>query len=105
MNPTQTQQPNNSQMDPNQVLVGLASTNNFLQGHLQSQLPPPQDPAQGEPQNQTTPDDTKNQIEGLESRLMDELSTLRAEMKTQGDGKQELADLKKQIEQILQSND
>ena len=108
MNPQQTQPPqsNNSQIDPNQVSVGLAQTNNFLKQHLATMMPPPaQDPAQGAPQNQTSPEDTKAQMDGLESRLMDELQTLRAEMKTQGDGKQELADLKKQIETILASTE
>lgn len=97
-----------AQLDPNQVSVGLAKTNAFLQQHLATQVPPPtptQDPAQGMPTNQTDQTDVKAEMQGLESRLMDELQTLKAEMKTQGDGKAELADLKKQIEQILASTD
>lgn len=107
MNPTQSQ-PNNAQMDPNQVSVGLAQNNAFLQQHLATQVPPPepaQDPAQGVPSNQENGADVKAEMQGLESRLMDELQTLKAEMKSQGDGKQELADLKKQIETILASTD
>lgn len=96
--PPQNTQPN-SQLPPDQLSASLAFANN-----LQSQgLPPPQAPET--PTNQTSLEDTQAQIKGLETRLMDELQTLRAEMKDQGDGKKELADLKKQIEQILNSNE
>lgn len=106
MNP-QKSQPNNPQTDPNQVSVGLAENNAFLQNHLKSQMPPTETPApsQGAPTDQTNQTDVKAEMQGLESRLMDELQTLKAEMKQQGDGKQELADLKKQIETILASTD
>lgn len=102
--------PKNSQtnLTPNdaKASLGIAThLQDMLMPKGQPQGPPAQDPAQGAPSNQTTPEDTKAQMDGLESRLMDELQTLRAEMKTQGDGKQELADLKKQIETILNSSD
>ena len=110
--PPQSQPPQSNNLDPNQVSVGLAQTNNFLSQHLQSQMPqeqpntqPAQDPAQGAPSNQTNQTDVKAEMQGLETRLMDELQTLKAEMKSQGDGKAELADLKKQIETILASTD
>lgn len=91
-------------MTPDQAKASLGLATHLM-SHLMPQAPPAQDPAQGAPSNQTTPEDTQNQIQGLEQRLMDELQTLRAEMKTQGDGQKELSDLKKQIEQILNSND
>lgn len=100
--PPQQIQPN---IDPNQVSVGLAQTNHFLQQHLQSTMPPAQDPNQGVPTDQTNPTDVTAQITGLETRLMDELATLKKEMQDQGDGKKELSDLKKQIETILASSD
>lgn len=62
---------------------------------------------QNEPGTQDSPEnrvDVKEEISGLETRLMDELQTLREEMKTQGDGKKELEDLKAQIEKILNSD-
>lgn len=62
-------------------------------------------PLQGIPSNQQTPTDTASQIEGLESRMMDELQTLKVEIQSQKDGKKEFDDLKKQIETVLNSND
>ncbi len=92
-------QPQPNQLDPSKVSAALAFSNNLNA----QRLPPPQAPET--PSNQTTPEDTTAQIQGLESRLMDELQTLKAEMKTQGDGMKEVSDLKKQIEQILLSNE
>ena len=97
---TQNTQPN---IDPNKVSAALAFATN-----LQSQsLPSPTSPANepGAEQQPSTQEDVKTEISGLESRLMDELTTLRAEMKSQGDGQKELQDLKKQIEEILNSSE
>ena len=76
--------------------------------HLQDQLMPqqapqePTSPANEPGASQPAPQqDITAEIQGLETRITDELKTIREEMKTQGDGKAELADLKKQIEQIL----
>lgn len=94
-------------MTPDEAKSSLGVANHLL-SHLMPQAPQTpqaQDPAQGVPTNQTNQEDTQNQIQGLETRLMDELQTLRAEMKTQGDGQKELSDLKKQIEAILNSNE
>lgn len=105
MPPQQSQ----AQMNPDDAKAALG-----IATHLQSFLmpqgqqgpqTPAQDPNQGAPTNQTNQTDVKGEMQGLETRLMDELQTLKAEMKNQGDGKQELADLKKQIEQILASTD
>lgn len=103
--PPQSQQTQNTQIDSNQVSVGLAQVNNFMKNHLASQNPMPEvpdtpanEPSADQPANK---EDLKSEMTGLETRLMDELQTLREEMKTQGDGKKELADLKAQIEKIL----
>lgn len=93
-----------SQVHPDHARSSLGFSTMLLQQGL-PQAPQAQDPAQGVPTNQTTPEDTKAQMDGLESRLMDELKTLRAEMKSQADGQQELSDLKKQIEAVLNSNE
>ncbi len=59
----------------------------------------------GTAQQPNQQEQVKAEITGLEDRLMSELQTLREDMKAQGDGKAELADLKKQIELILNSSD
>lgn len=107
MPPQQSQQ-----ISPEDAKAGLGIATHlqsFLLPQKGGQTPvnnqPAQDPTQGAPSNQETGTDVKAEMSGLESRLMDELQTLRAEMKTQGDGKAELENLKKQIEQILNSND
>mgnify|MGYP002868122821 CR=1 FL=1 len=101
-----------SNMTPEEAKASLGIAT-YLQGqHLQSQMP--QDtPVEGDTSPGSEPgtteqpgqqQDVQAEIQGLETRLMDELKTLREDMKTQGDGKAELADLKKQIEQILNEN-
>ena len=50
-------------------------------------------------------EDVKTQMSGLETRLMDELQTLKTETQSQSDAKKELADLKKAVDTILNSND
>lgn len=128
MQPQSQQQPQTPQPSLNQqraeqakAAMGVAT---MMQKHLlrpkastspqnapgQSQMPQPnnqpaQDPTQGAPSNQQNPTDVKAQMSGLESRLMDELQTLRAEMQSQGDAKKELADLKTSLDAILTSND
>ena len=96
--------PQQNQLNPDQTGAALAFATNLMRQTLPEPSQTP-NPAQGAPQNQQTPEDVQLQIQGLESRLMDELQTLKTEMKDQGDGKQELADLKKQIEAVLNSND
>lgn len=81
--------------------------------HLQNQLlPQGQDsqtsnPAPEAPTNQTTPEDTQAQMQGLESRLMDELQTLKAEIKKTApkDSGSEIENLKQEIDAVLNSND
>lgn len=92
-----------TQMSPEDAKASLG-TATFLQNQLLPTAETP-NPDQGVPTNQQTPEDTTAQIQGLESRLMDELQTLKAEMKDQQDGKKEFNDLKKQIEEILNSSD
>lgn len=77
------------------------------QDAAQTSEPNGQSPAPEPPTNQTTPEDTQAQMEGLESRIMDELGTLRDEVKQVAgkDTGKELEDIKKQIQTILDSND
>lgn len=102
-------EPQQSQMTHEEAKASLG-----IATHLQDMLMP-QAPmegtgtdAPGVPQEENpqpnAQEEMKAQIEGTETRLMEEIKTLREEMKTQGDGKQELADLKKQIESILNEN-
>jgi hypothetical protein len=113
MQPNQTTQ--GQSMNPQDAKLGLGIITN-LQKYLLPQQgngqpmqdagsTPTQDPNQGAPSNQSNQTDVKAEIAGTESRIMDEINTLRAEMKQQGDGKKELEDLKKQIESVLNSND
>lgn len=104
MEQEQSQQ-QNSEMSPEDAKASLG-----IATMLQSQLMPQEEttsPAE-EPGTQEQPEqqeEVKTQIEGLETRLMDEIQTLKSELKTQGDGKAELAEFKAQIEEILNSSD
>ncbi len=92
--------------------MGVAT---FLQSHLipqQGQQQQPQAPQTPEiapetPTNQTTPSDTSAEMQGLESRIMDELGTLKAEIeKTQPqDANKELQNLKTELQALLDSKD
>lgn len=87
--------------------------------HLQSMLlpkaqgPQPQgtaqtsEPAPQPPTNQTTPEDTQAQMQGLESRIIDEIGALKMEIKKAQpqDSNKEIEALKKEIENVLNSND
>lgn len=111
-------QPPQPKVDPNQAGANLGFVNTLQEHLLQykaqqgqnqpQQAPnpvPAQDPNEGVPSNQQNQTDTTAQIQGLESRLMDELNTLKVEMQSQKDGKKEFDDLTAQIEQVLNSND
>lgn len=88
-------------------------TATYLQSLLLPQGQPQQtadnaNPAPQDPSNQTTPEDATSQLQGLETRIFDELGTLKDEIKQIADSKEsskELEDLKKQIEDVLSSND
>lgn len=95
MNPNQIQ-PNNMTPEEAKASLGIATA---LQDKMLPQNP---NPDQGVPSNQQTTQDVSTQIQGLETRIMDEISTIKEEMKGEGDkGKKDLSDLKKSIEQIL----
>lgn len=106
MPPEQSQQSN---MTPEEAKAALGLSTRLTEQHLMSQMPqqevttPAEEPGTTEQPEQQQ--DVTAEMQGLESRLMDELKTLREEMKTQGDGKKELADLKAQIESILNESD
>lgn len=100
-----------AKMSPDQAKASMGIATHLM-SRLLPQTQPEASPAtetpnpdQGVPTNQQNGEETQAQIQGLESRLMDELQTLRTEMKAQGDGQQELSDLKKQIEAVLNSNE
>lgn len=99
MNDTMNPEQNQEEMTPEEAKASMGIATH-LQTMLMPQAPQTPNPDQGVPQNQQTPKDVETQIQGLESRIMDELQTLREEMKAKGDSK-ELADLKKQIEAVL----
>ncbi len=74
----------------------------------QGQAPQPQETAPEPPQNQETGTDVKAEMQGLESRIFDELSTLKQEIQKVGtpkDQNQEIKDLKDQLQSIIDSND
>lgn len=104
MNPQNSQE----QMTPEDAKASLG-----IATHLQSQLmPQPQatqtpEPAPQPPTNQETPTDTANQMQGLESRIMDEIGALKEEIKKAQpkDSGSEIEALKKEIETVLNSND
>ncbi len=105
--PPQQSQPNITPEDAKAGMGIATHLQSFLlpQGQQSSPSTPQQAPSQGAPTNQENPTDVKAEISGLESRLMDELDTLKSQMKTQGDSNKELEDLKKEIEKVLNSND
>ena len=113
MNPAQTQG-NDMTAEDAKASLGIATALQDMHFHSPQQpqdtppspdVPPPQDPNQGVPSNQQNQADTTAQIQGLETRLMDELATLKVEMKSQADGKKEFNDFKKQIEGVLNAAD
>lgn len=57
----------------------------------------------GQEEQSDSVDDTR--LQEVESRIMGEISSLREELKKQGNGKQEMADFKKQIEELLASTE
>jgi hypothetical protein len=102
MPPEQSQAQPDMSPEEAKASLGIAT---HLQSGLMPQAPTSPGNEPGTTQQPEQGQDVQAEIQGLESRLMDELKTLREEMKTQGDGKAELQDLKKQIEEILNSSD
>lgn len=102
MKPNETQ-PQNPQDGIGLTSDELAAAMGFMttlgDQQMQTQMQPEEQTEEGMPEE--TPEETAQPIEEMESRIMQELQTLREEMKAQGDGKSELAELKKQIETIL----
>lgn len=109
MPPQAPQQNNEMSPEDAKASMGIATA-------LQDQLMPQGQPTDGSMGGETAPEpqgnveekqDTTAQIQGLESRVLDEIRTLREEFK-QADSKNnssELSDLKKQIEEVLAQND
>lgn len=100
----------NNQMSPEEAKASLG-----IATHLQSMLMPTAPPEQnsspanepGTTQNPASQEDVKSEITGLETRILDELKTLREEIK-QVDSKNnsnDFAELKKKIESVLAQTD
>lgn len=113
MEPNETQ-PNNPQDDIQMTNDELAAAMGFMTTLGDQQMMAQQEAMEGEQTQESaqggeeTGESQKEpmaEIESLKTEIMDELKTLREEVKSQGDGKQELAELKKQIEEILNSSD
>lgn len=105
-NNTQVQHP---PMTPNQSAAALSFVTN-LSNQFLPKAPPqaPQEPQQAsEPQQQPDP---MAEMQDMTTKIMDEIQTIKEDIKmvAQGnpkDEKTEIADLKKQIEEVLNSND
>lgn len=103
MNPIDSQGQN--QLTPDQTAATLAfATHQMSQRLPQDQTP---EPAPQPPTNQTNTSDTQAQMQGLETRIMDELGALKEEIKqvAANDSGKEINDLKTKIEAILNSNE
>lgn len=104
--------PHTSQaLSPDQAKASLGIANHLL-AHLmpqapQAQAPQTPEPAPQPPTNQETSNDTANQMSGLEERIMSEIGALKEEIKKAQpqDSNKEIEALKKEIEQVLASND
>lgn len=79
---------NQSKLDPNQISVGLAQTNNFLQQHLKSQMPPEAPQTSPQPQSATpsqeatkpAPDENEAKMTKLELDMTKKIDDLRGEL-------------------------
>lgn len=90
--------------DEAKASLGLAT---HLMSHLMPQAPQTPEPAPQPPSNQGNPEDTQAQMQGLETRIMEEIGALKQEIKQAAgkDSGSEIETLKKEIEKVLNSND
>ena len=98
--------------NPDNARASLGFSTNLLSQFLQNQQPQqassqPQETAPQSPTNQETGTDLQAEMQGLETRILDELTTLKKEIKKAQpkDANQELEDLKQELQGILDSND
>jgi len=85
--------------------LGIAT---FLQDQMMPKGQPQEpNPAPEPPSNQQNETDLKTEMTGLESRIMDEIGTLKEEIKKSApkDSGSEIEALKKQIEDVLNSDE
>lgn len=107
-----TPQANSPQLDNGKHKAALGQAT-YIMSHLiqpqqGQQIAQNSDPNQGAPENQDTPTDTKAEMQGLESRIFDELGTLRQEIQkavAPKDQNQELQDLKDQLQAIIDAKE
>lgn len=95
-----------SQLTPDEAKASLGVANHLM-SHLMPQAPQEPQPAPESPTNQETTTDTQAQMQGLETRIMDEIGALKEEIKKAQpkDAGSEIEALKKEIEAVLNSND
>lgn len=106
-NNTPTQADN--QIDPATMRASLGFATSALQQGLSQEQPQALDatqqpnPAPQPPTNQETPKDLLSEMQGLESRIMDEIGVLKSEIQKASpkDSGHELENLKKEIEKII----
>lgn len=109
MPPQQSQQ----EMSPDEAKAALGIATS-LQEQMMAQMGMQEQPQegttegempQGEEQTQEPQKDQAQGIEELKSEILQEIQTLREEVKAQGEGSKEITELKKKIEDILNETD
>ncbi len=106
MNP-QTQQDDKQGHETAANLAFSTSLSQMLQGNHPSQTSQEPQNAPEQEQNQAPQEDTNSKLEGLESRVMDEIKGIKdmIEQNTPKDKNKELEDLKKEIKSVLESDE
>lgn len=104
-----TQATDSQVLTPDQIGSHLGFVTHALQQGLSQEQPQALDatqqpnPAPQPPTNQETPKDLLSEMQGLESRIMDEIGVLKSEIQKASpkDSGHELENLKKEIEKII----
>lgn len=106
-----TQQDNMQGLNPDQIASSLAFSTNLHEQMLPPEQPvesiqTPQDASQAPtevPQEVKPKEDLKSEIQGMESRIMDEIASLWKEFKS-GDNREEINSIRKELEKALNEN-
>lgn len=103
----QNPQVDNSELTPEEAKASLGIATYLQQGLLPQGTPMDGSVESQNPPGQAQPSQPNEDLEGLEARLMDEITTIKEmiEKNSPKDEKTEIAELKKQIEEVLNSND
>ncbi len=96
-----TSQPNMQDLSPDQISANLAFAT-----HLNEQMMPkdmaPMETSQGATSGEG--EGSGKSVDEMESRILEEISSLKAEVKASKGGNSEIEDLKRQIEEVLNDN-